>query len=282
MNREVRVADVTLKRQDKNDGALSFKEKLELSKLLDRMGAAVIEIEGIENPKVDALRIKSIAAAVKNSTVAVPVLLDRANVEAVWNALSGAKSPRLQVSAAVSPMQMEYIFHKKPAAMLEAIADTVRCCAEKTDNVEFIADDAARSDESFLYAALNAAIEAGASNITHLFNAQTGLHHRKPGVVGAGLVVGRGLLDGGQDLVSRHPVCQMGVAQIQQIRQLMVPGIPLAGGGDHHHTAVGVGQDDVPDLFELTGSRHGGAPEFDYLQHISLPQRRRTARRPPF
>ena len=31
------------------------------------------------------------------------------------------------------------------------------------------------------------AIECGATQITHLFNAQTGLHHRKPGVVGAGL-----------------------------------------------------------------------------------------------
>ncbi len=166
MEREVRIADITLKRQKKTDNALSFKEKLELSKLLDRTGAAVIEIEGIENPKVDSLRIKSIAAAVRNSAVAVPVTLEAENVAAVWNALCGARKPRLQVAAALSPMQMEYVFHKKPDAMLCAIAETVRLCAEKCPDVEFIADDAARADEPFLYAAVAAAIEAGAKTVT--------------------------------------------------------------------------------------------------------------------
>ena len=129
MDREVRVSDVTLKRLgDRAEDALSFKEKLELSKLLDRIGAAVIEIEGVSGTKMDALRIKSIAAAVKSSAVAAPVALDKENVDAVWAALSGAKRPRLQVVAAVSPMQMEYIYHKKPAAMLEAIKETVAYC----------------------------------------------------------------------------------------------------------------------------------------------------------
>lgn len=35
------------------------------------------------------------------------------------------------------------------------------------------------------------AIELGVRHITHLFNAQSGLHHRKPGVVGAAFDVGR-------------------------------------------------------------------------------------------
>ena len=167
MDREVRVTDVTMKRLDKTEsGMLSFREKLELAKLLDRMGAAVIEIEGITSPKVDSLRIKSIAAAVKNSAVAVPVTLEEENVEAVWSALCGARRPRLQVYASVSPMQMEYIFHKKPAAMLEAIARTVRLCAAKTADVELIAEDAARADEPFLYSVLAAAVEAGAKTVT--------------------------------------------------------------------------------------------------------------------
>ncbi len=42
------------------------------------------------------------------------------------------------------------------------------------------------SDASFEESEMG--IEAGASHITHLFNAQTPLHHRNPGVVGAGLL----------------------------------------------------------------------------------------------
>lgn len=102
------------------DYTLTFKEKLELSKLLDRLGVSVIELEGVQQAKIDSLRIKSVAAAVRDSVVAVPVQLDRDNARLVWNALKEARHPRLQVPAPVSPVQMEYLFHKKPSAMLEA------------------------------------------------------------------------------------------------------------------------------------------------------------------
>lgn len=164
---EVRISDTTIRQAEKsNTFSLSFKEKLELAKLLDKLGVSVIELEGIERTKVDALRIKSAAAAVKNSVVAAPVQLSRENVTAVWNALKEAKHPRLQVVAPVSPVQMEYLFHKKPAAMLDAIKDTVSACREYTENVEFIADDATRSDNEFLYSVISAAIVSGASTVT--------------------------------------------------------------------------------------------------------------------
>ncbi len=145
---------------------LSFKEKIELSKLLDNLGVSVIELEGITDFRIDTLRIKSIATAVKSSTVAVPVELSSESVQQVWNALHIAKHPRLQVYAPVSSVQMEYIFHKKPDAMLLAIAETVSACRALCDDVEFIADDASRSEPAFLQSAIAAAIEAGASTVT--------------------------------------------------------------------------------------------------------------------
>ena len=87
----IRISDMTMK-QAAEGFCLSFKEKIELSKLLDKLGVAVIELEGIANPRVDSLRIKSIAAAVKDSTVAVPVQLNSESVKEVWSALQLAKA----------------------------------------------------------------------------------------------------------------------------------------------------------------------------------------------
>ena len=162
---QIKISDITMKQSGK-DFSLSFKEKLEIPKLLDKLDVTVIELEGIEQPKIDPLRIKSVASTVKNSIVAVPVALTIDSVETTWNALKEAGHPRLQVFASVSPVQMEYLFHKKPAAMLKTIEEIVKACCEKTDDVEFIADDATRSDAAFLYEAIKTAISSGAKTIT--------------------------------------------------------------------------------------------------------------------
>ena len=163
--KQIRISDVTMK-QSGTRLSLSFKEKIELAKLLDKLGVSVIELEPIEQTKIDSLRIKSVAAAVKNSIIAVPVALSEESIRQTWNALKEAKSPRLQVCAPVSSVQMEYLFHKKPEAMLCAITQSVSACCSLCDDVEFVADDATRSDPAFLYDALNAAIAAGAKTVT--------------------------------------------------------------------------------------------------------------------
>jgi len=96
----------------------------------------------------------------------VPVELSSESVAETWEALRGAKHPRLQVEAPVSTVQMEYLSRKKPDAMLHSIEDTVRACAAKTEDVEFIAEDATRADAAFLKSALETAIAAGAKTVT--------------------------------------------------------------------------------------------------------------------
>ncbi len=164
--RQITISDATMK-QSSEELRLSFKEKIELSKLLDKLGVDIIELEGIKNPRIDALQIKSIVAAVSDSRIAVPVeLLNNENIEKTWAALKNAKNPRLQVCAATSPVQIEYLFHKKPEAMLEAISSTVAACRALCSDVEFVAYDATRSESSFLADAINAAISAGAATVT--------------------------------------------------------------------------------------------------------------------
>ena len=124
--KHISVTDTTIRQAGKAAGyTLSFREKIELAKLLDRLGVSVIELHAVENPKIDSLLIKSVASAVKESAVCVPVALDPASVSLVWAALREAKHPRIQVPAPVSAVQMEYLAGKKPAAMLEAIRETV-------------------------------------------------------------------------------------------------------------------------------------------------------------
>ncbi len=163
----VRINDASM-RQITKSGAnkLSFKNKLELAKLLDRLGVSVIELDAVNEVKADSLLIKSIATAVKNSIVAVPVELNKDSVDITWNALQTAKKARLVVEAPVSTVQMEYLYHKKPKAVIEAVKDTVAHCRELTNDVEFVANDATRSDESFLYEIVKEAVNSGANTVT--------------------------------------------------------------------------------------------------------------------
>lgn len=166
--REVRISDVSMKFfSGSKEVSLTFKKKLELAKLLDKLSVSVIETEGIEQEKVDSLRIKSMAMAVKNSVLAVPLsAISKENADLTWAALKDAKHPRLQVVAAVSPAQMEYIHHMKADKMFTKVTEMVAYCKSLTDDVEFVADDATRGDVEFLYKIIAGAIEAGATTVT--------------------------------------------------------------------------------------------------------------------
>ena len=163
--KQIRISDITM-RQVTKAFSLSFREKIELAKLLDGLGVSVIELEGVGDSKTDALRVKSVAAAVKNSVVAVPVALEMENLEVVWNAVKQARHPRLQVCAAVSSVQMEYLHHKQPEAMQKIVCEIITACKKFCNDVEFVADDATRSEPEFLYSMIGAAIEAGATTVT--------------------------------------------------------------------------------------------------------------------
>ena len=160
------VSDCSLLEADEHY-ELSFKEKIELCRLIDKLGVSSIDLCPIRQMKIDRLLIKSICSAVRNATVAVPVsLTDNDSVRITWEALKEAVRPRLQVAVPVSSVQMEYLLHMKPDSTIRLVENKIRECCALTDDVELIAQDATRSDSAFLLKMLSAAIQAGAKTIT--------------------------------------------------------------------------------------------------------------------
>lgn len=161
------VADVTLKEAAKsNEISLSFREKIEIAKLLSKINVSVIELPAIKKEKTDVLLIKTIASVVGDSVVAVPVSLDECDVERVYDAVKGAKNARIQIEVPVSIVQMEYICKRKPPKVIELISELTQKAKSLCSDVEFIAQDATRSEKEFLYKAVSTAISSGATSVT--------------------------------------------------------------------------------------------------------------------
>ena len=145
--------------------ALTFKEKLEIARTLDRLKADAIELAPIAGGKADQLANKTIAATV-SATLSAQVDIAAGNVDETWESMRNARHPQLNLLAPVSPVQMEYTCHKKAPAMLEAIKTQVERCRFHCENVEFTAVDATRAEPAFLRQAVAAAIGAGANRVT--------------------------------------------------------------------------------------------------------------------
>ena len=147
-----------------NENGLSFKEKFEIARLLEKLCVSVIEFPELSDGKEDALLLRTCASFVKNSILSVAVT-DKASVEAAVSALAGAKNTALRVELSLSPVGMEYLHHKKAPKMLEWIPEIIAAAKAKSSRVYFCALDATRAEEEVLNAALLAAEKAGANAV---------------------------------------------------------------------------------------------------------------------
>lgn len=164
--RKIRISDVTLREcASSAEHSLSFREKIEIAKLMDKLHCDIIEMPEIKNPSTDVLLIKTIASLMKHSVITVSVGNDINGVEAAWNCVKGAKKSALKVSVPVSSVQMEYKFGKKPPVVLQTAETLVKECKKYTDSVEFSAEDAVRAEKSFLADIIKTVIAAGADKI---------------------------------------------------------------------------------------------------------------------
>ncbi len=162
----VKLIDTTLSQTDSfREHALTFKEKLEMARSLDRVKVDMLELPPLSGGKADQLSNRTIASLV-SAAVSATVGVNGNLVDDTWESVRNARSASLNVSAPVSTVQMEYACHMKAPAMLKAISDTVKKCRFHCEQVEFTAVDATRAERDFLVQAVRTAIEAGATRIT--------------------------------------------------------------------------------------------------------------------
>ncbi len=167
MNR-ILISDTTLCRES---GNFSFKQKIEIARLLERLQVDVIELPAITNAKTDVLLVRTVSSFVKKSILSVAAGADSESIEQAAVALSAAANPRIRIELSLSTVGMEYTYHKKPAAMLAWIKQAITQAKTHSEDVEFCALDATRAETAFLNDAITAAVEAGASEISVCDNA---------------------------------------------------------------------------------------------------------------
>ena len=170
--KKINIVDMTIRESvEKSDVTMSFKEKIEVAKQLDKLEIDVIEMPQIIDGKTDLLFMKSIAPILKNSTISATVGMSKEEIDMVSEAMSAASKKRIHISVPTSPIQMEFVCNKKPSKVLEQIEELVTYARTQCNEVEFSAHDATRSEDEFLIESVSRAIKAGAPIITFCDNA---------------------------------------------------------------------------------------------------------------
>ena len=90
--KRITLTDITL---FERGGTLTFKEKVEIAKVLDRLGTDTIRLPAIRDIKPDTMATRTVAAVVANSTLSLPVGYTASSVDEAWNAVCTAKKPEL-------------------------------------------------------------------------------------------------------------------------------------------------------------------------------------------
>ncbi|MCP9759205.1 2-isopropylmalate synthase [Aquitalea sp. S1-19] len=160
------VFDTTLRDGEQSPGAsMTREEKLRIARQLERLGVDVIEAGFAAASAGDAESIRSIAEAIRESTVCSLARANERDIRAAGEAITPAARGRIHTFIATSPIHMEKKLRMSPDEVIEAAVKAVKLAREYTDDVEFSAEDALRSDPTFLAHIFGEVIAAGASTI---------------------------------------------------------------------------------------------------------------------
>ena len=160
------IFDTTLRDGEQSPGASMTKdEKVRIAKALEKMRVDVIEAGFPIASNGDFEAVKAVAEQIKDSTVCgLARALDR-DIDRAGEALKNANSGRIHTFIATSPIHMQQKLRMEPDQVIEQAVRAVKRARRFTDNVEFSAEDAGRSEIDFLCKIVDAVIDAGASTI---------------------------------------------------------------------------------------------------------------------
>ena len=144
---------------------MNLHEKLKIAEVLEEMGVDVIEAGFPIASPGDFEAVNEIAKVVKASTVCGLARASHMDIERAAEALKPAERRRIHTFLSTSPLHMKYKLQMEPDAVLEKVFASVARARNHTDDVEWSAEDATRTEHDFLCRCVEAAIKAGATTI---------------------------------------------------------------------------------------------------------------------
>jgi 2-isopropylmalate synthase len=160
------IFDTTLRDGEQSPGAaMTLGEKIEVAEFLDAMGVDVIEAGFPISSPGDFEAVTEISRRMKNAAVAGLARAGFKDIDRAGEAVKGAKRPRIHTFISTSPVHMKHKLNMGANAVLDAVGASVARARNLTDDVEWSAEDATRTERDFLCRCVELAIRSGAGTV---------------------------------------------------------------------------------------------------------------------
>jgi len=160
------IFDTTLRDGEQCPGAtMTFDEKLEVAELLDEMGVDVIEAGFPIASEGDFNSVQEISRRAKNSVICGLARAQFKDIDRCAEAIKPAARGRIHTFIGTSPLHRKYQMGIEEEEVLERVTASVARARNYTDDVEWSAMDATRTEADFLCRCVEAAIKAGATTV---------------------------------------------------------------------------------------------------------------------
>lgn len=164
MDQQVYIFDTTLRDGEQVPGCkLNTKEKLDLALKLEALGVDIIEAGFPISSPGDFESVSQIAKHIQHATVCGLSRAVQKDIEVAAEALRFAKRPRIHTGIGTSDFHIKAKFNTSREEILKRAVQSVTWARNFTDDVEFYAEDAGRTDNEYLARVIEAVIKAGAT-----------------------------------------------------------------------------------------------------------------------